>query len=144
MIWHCPIINDLEKTNILVVRYFTYISVNLISFICQIYFQDMSLQPELKLPSKPCSPIIDPHLSPDGTMLAYVRDYELHVLNLLCNKSKQLTFGADDNVLVSFSFTFPYILAGLLSSCLHIRYYQQHYKVQIETKAYSMRPCPMR
>lgn len=68
-------------------------------------------------------------------MLAYVRDYELHVLNLLCNKSKQLTFGADDNVLVSFSFTFPYILAGLLSSCLHIRYYQQHYKVQIETKA---------
>ncbi|KAE9464731.1 hypothetical protein C3L33_03352, partial [Rhododendron williamsianum] len=93
-----------------------------------IYFQDMSLQPELKLPSKPCSPIIDPHLSPDGTMLAYVRDYELHVLNLLCNESKQLTFGADDNVLVRFSFTFPYILAGLLSSCLHIRYYQQHYK----------------
>ncbi|XP_058206185.1 uncharacterized protein LOC131319803 [Rhododendron vialii] len=64
-----------------------------------IYFQDMSLQPELKLPSKPCSPIIDPHLSPDGTMLAYVRDYELHVLNLLCNESKQLTFGADGNVL---------------------------------------------
>ncbi|PSS04455.1 Dipeptidyl aminopeptidase [Actinidia chinensis var. chinensis] len=64
-----------------------------------IYFQDCSLQPELKLESASSSPIIDPHLSPDGTMLAYVRDYELHVLNLFYNESKQLTFGADGNVL---------------------------------------------
>uniref|UniRef100_A0A5B7B472 Putative dipeptidyl peptidase 8 n=1 Tax=Davidia involucrata TaxID=16924 RepID=A0A5B7B472_DAVIN len=64
-----------------------------------IYFQDLSLQPELKLPSESFSPIIDPHLSPDGTMLAYVRDYELHVLNLLDNESKQLTFGANGNAM---------------------------------------------
>ncbi|KAL7214104.1 hypothetical protein ACSBR1_026509 [Camellia fascicularis] len=62
-----------------------------------VYFQDLSLQPELKLPSTSSSPIIDPHLSPDGTMLAFVRDYELHVLNLLNNESKQLIFGADGN-----------------------------------------------
>ncbi|KAJ4839185.1 hypothetical protein Tsubulata_012937 [Turnera subulata] len=54
-----------------------------------------SLKPELKLPSSSFSPIIDPHLSPDGTMLAYVRDYELHVLNILYNESKQLTHGAE-------------------------------------------------
>ncbi|KAI8022619.1 Dipeptidyl aminopeptidase 4 [Camellia lanceoleosa] len=64
-----------------------------------IYFQDLSLQPELKLISA-SFPIVDPHLSPDGTMLAYVKNYELHVLNLLYNESKQLTFGADGNVLV--------------------------------------------
>ncbi|XP_059629037.1 uncharacterized protein LOC132271612 [Cornus florida] len=64
-----------------------------------IYFQDLSLQPELKLPSASFSPIIDPHLSPDGTMLSYVRDYELHVLNLLSNESKQLTSGAKGDVL---------------------------------------------
>lgn len=59
-----------------------------------IYFQDLSYQPELKLPSA-SSPIVDPHLSPDGTMLAYVRDSELHVLYLSLNESKQLTSGAD-------------------------------------------------
>ncbi|XP_050237455.1 uncharacterized protein LOC126687117 [Mercurialis annua] len=60
-----------------------------------IYFQELSSsKPELKLSSLPFSPIIDPHLSPDGTLLAYVKDSELHVLNLLCNESKQLTFGA--------------------------------------------------
>ncbi|KAK2973591.1 hypothetical protein RJ640_023241 [Escallonia rubra] len=62
-----------------------------------IYFQDLSLQPELKLRTPSSSPIIDPHLSPDGTMLAYVADHELHVLNLLDNDSKQLTSGADGN-----------------------------------------------
>ncbi|XP_015573216.2 dipeptidyl aminopeptidase 4 isoform X1 [Ricinus communis] len=63
-----------------------------------IYFQELSSsKPELKLPSSPLSPIIDPHLSPDGTMLAYVKDSELHVLNLLYNESKQLTFGSQGN-----------------------------------------------
>ncbi|KAL0452412.1 UNVERIFIED_CONTAM: Dipeptidyl aminopeptidase 4 [Sesamum latifolium] len=61
----------------------------------QIYIQDTAAQPELKLQSASCSPIIDPHVSPDGTMLAYVRDNELHVLNLLYNMSKQLTMGAN-------------------------------------------------
>ncbi|KAG8381141.1 hypothetical protein BUALT_Bualt06G0091600 [Buddleja alternifolia] len=64
-----------------------------------IYIQDTAVQPELKLPSASCSPIIDPHISPDGTMLAYVRDNELHVLNLLYNMSKQLTVGANENAI---------------------------------------------
>jgi dipeptidyl-peptidase-4 len=65
-----------------------------------IYFQDFSCSnPDLKLPSVSCSPVIDPHLSPDGTMVAYVRDSELHVLNLLYNESKQLTYGANGNSL---------------------------------------------
>lgn len=70
----------------------------------QIFFQNLSSQPELKLPSAPASPIIDPHLSPDGTMLAYVRDHELHVLDLLQNESKQITSGADGNTSVSVHF----------------------------------------
>ncbi|KAG8663151.1 hypothetical protein MANES_01G183000v8 [Manihot esculenta] len=64
-----------------------------------VHFQELcSSKVELKLPSSPFSPIIDPHLSPDGTMLAYVKDSELHVLNLLHNESKQLTHGAQGNV----------------------------------------------
>ncbi|GAB4826219.1 hypothetical protein Ancab_009084 [Ancistrocladus abbreviatus] len=65
-----------------------------------IYLQDLTSQkPDLKLQTTPCSPIIDPHLSPDGTMLAFVRDYELRVLDLLYNEEKQLTFGSRGNVL---------------------------------------------
>ncbi|XAR52212.1 Dipeptidyl-peptidase IV [Bertholletia excelsa] len=64
-----------------------------------IYFQDLSSVPELKLSSIAASPIIDPHPSPDGTMLAFVKDHELHVLNLLNNDLKQLTHGADGDVL---------------------------------------------
>ncbi|KAL9372131.1 hypothetical protein Peur_034375 [Populus x canadensis] len=60
-----------------------------------LYLQELhSSKPELKLPSSALSPVIDPHVSPDGTMLAYIRDSELHVLNLLYNESKQLTHGA--------------------------------------------------
>lgn len=70
----------------------------------QIYLQELySSKVELKLPSSPFSPIIDPHLSPDGTMLAYVKDSELHVLNLLYNEPKQLTHGAQGNVVVGFN-----------------------------------------
>ncbi|XP_047179553.1 dipeptidyl aminopeptidase 4 [Vigna umbellata] len=66
-----------------------------------IYIQDLSLsKPELKLPCVSGSPIIDPHLSPDGSMLAFVRDCELHVLNLLSNESKQLTRGAKEHGLI--------------------------------------------
>lgn len=68
----------------------------------QIYVHDIShSKTELKLPSIPASPIIDPHLSPDGSMLAYVRDCELHVMNLLFDESKQLTHGAKENGFVS-------------------------------------------
>lgn len=63
-----------------------------------IYFQDLSCsKPELKLSSSSCSPVIDPHLSSDGTMIAFVRDCELHVLNLLINEQRQLTHGANGN-----------------------------------------------
>jgi dipeptidyl-peptidase-4 len=69
----------------------------------QLYLQELhSSKPELKLPSSALSPVIDPHVSPDGTMLAYIRDSELHVLNLLYNESKQLTHGAQGNTVVSF------------------------------------------
>lgn len=65
-----------------------------------IYFQEFSCsKPELKLASTSLSPIIDPHLSPDGTMLAYVRDHELHVINFLDDEPRQLTFGANGNTL---------------------------------------------
>ncbi|KAB2596804.1 dipeptidyl peptidase 8-like [Pyrus ussuriensis x Pyrus communis] len=65
-----------------------------------IYFQDLSSSnAELNLPRASGSPIIDPHLSPDGTMVGYVRDCELHVLNLLYNESIQLTYGARGDVL---------------------------------------------
>ncbi|KAI4337969.1 hypothetical protein L6164_016329 [Bauhinia variegata] len=60
-----------------------------------IYIQDISYsKAELRLPNILGSPIIDPHLSPDGSMLAYIRDYELWVFNLLSDESKQLTYGA--------------------------------------------------
>ncbi|KAJ6976693.1 dipeptidyl aminopeptidase 4-like isoform X2 [Populus alba x Populus x berolinensis] len=63
-----------------------------------LYLQELhSSKPELKLPSSALSPVIDPHVSPDGTMLAYIRESELHVLNLLYNESKQLTHGAQGN-----------------------------------------------
>ncbi|XP_054791428.1 uncharacterized protein LOC129297086 [Prosopis cineraria] len=63
-----------------------------------IYIQDVSYsKAELKLPSIPGSPIIDPRLSPDGSMIAYVQDCELFVLNLLSNESKQLSQGAKEN-----------------------------------------------
>ncbi|KAL7106916.1 hypothetical protein ACP275_06G021900 [Erythranthe tilingii] len=64
-----------------------------------VYSQDFGVKPQLKLPSVACSPIIDPHVSPDGATLAYVRDNELHVLNLLFNTSKQLTLGANENAI---------------------------------------------
>lgn len=75
-----------------------------VSVFGQIYFQELSCsKPELKLSSSSCSPVIDPHLSPDGTMIAYVRDYELHVLNLLTNEQRQLTHGANGNTVVIFN-----------------------------------------
>ncbi|KAK8967892.1 hypothetical protein KSP40_PGU014547 [Platanthera guangdongensis] len=63
-----------------------------------VYFQSISgSEPELKLPSSPESPVIDPRLSPDGSMVAYVRDDELFVLDLGGGEPKRLTFGAKEN-----------------------------------------------
>lgn len=64
-----------------------------------VYSQASADKTELLIPSVSGSPIIDPHLSPDGTRLAYVRDNELHVSNLLYNMSKQLTVGANENTI---------------------------------------------
>ena len=36
-------------------------------------------------------------------MLAYVKDSEMHVLDLVHNESKQLTFGAQESTVVSFN-----------------------------------------
>jgi hypothetical protein len=44
--------------------------------------------------STPGAPVLDPQLSPDGTMLAYVRGDELHVTPSTSGEAKQLTFGA--------------------------------------------------
>ncbi|KAL4204805.1 hypothetical protein AMTRI_Chr01g133950 [Amborella trichopoda] len=63
-----------------------------------VYFQDVtSSSPKLKLPSTSSSPIIDPQLSLDGSMLAYVRESEIYVLNLSFGEPKQLTYGTREN-----------------------------------------------
>lgn len=68
----------------------------------QVYFQDLSgSEPILMLQSSSKSPIIDPHLSPDGTMMAYVRDDELmctiYNLGFADGETRQLTFGARES-----------------------------------------------
>lgn len=86
----------------------------------QIYVQDSDAEPELKLLSDSCSPIIDPRVSPDGSMLAYVRDDALHVFNFLDSTSKQLTYGADGDslVCVPFILSFHFIILSCLVSFL--------------------------
>ncbi|KAI4340920.1 hypothetical protein MLD38_025712 [Melastoma candidum] len=67
-----------------------------------VYVQDLSSSdPELRLSSTPSSPVIDPHISPDGTMISFIRDSELHILNLLTNEEVQLTFDAKDGVVTN-------------------------------------------
>ncbi|CAA7402494.1 unnamed protein product [Spirodela intermedia] len=63
-----------------------------------IFFQEIGCSvSEIKLPGIAGLPIIDPHLSPDGSMLAYVKDYELHIQNLSSGEQRRLTFGARGN-----------------------------------------------
>ncbi|KAL6602721.1 hypothetical protein ACP70R_043082 [Stipagrostis hirtigluma subsp. patula] len=63
-----------------------------------VYFQDFcGSEPELKLQSSPMSPIIDPHLSPNGSMIAFVQDDELYTLDFSDNVIRQLTFGARES-----------------------------------------------
>lgn len=86
----------------------------------QIYSQAAADKTELLIPSVSSSPVIDPHLSPDGTKLAYVRDNELHVLNLLYNTSKQLTEGANENTIVSImSYSFDLVCLSVMHAILH-------------------------
>lgn len=48
----------------------------------------------LKIASSPSSPILDPIMSPDGCLIAYVRDEELYVAPVSSGEPKQITFGA--------------------------------------------------
>ncbi|GLJ11548.1 hypothetical protein SUGI_0170550 [Cryptomeria japonica] len=60
-----------------------------------IYVQDLpGMELLLRLESKPSSPLLDPQLSPDGCMIAYVQDDEIHVLSVTGGEPKQITFGA--------------------------------------------------
>uniref|UniRef100_A0A0D6R138 Peptidase S9 prolyl oligopeptidase catalytic domain-containing protein n=1 Tax=Araucaria cunninghamii TaxID=56994 RepID=A0A0D6R138_ARACU len=60
-----------------------------------IYVQDLpGKELFLILESTSSSPILDPQLSPDGSMIAYARDDEIYVLPVTCGESKQITFGA--------------------------------------------------
>jgi dipeptidyl-peptidase 4 len=54
-------------------------------------------EPELKLQSAPSSPVIDPHLSPNGSMIAFVRDDELYSSEFSDGVIRQLTFGARES-----------------------------------------------
>lgn len=87
-------------------------------YIWQIFFQDLSSRPELKLPSISASPLIDPHVSPDGSMLAYIRNHDLHVLDILLNESKQITFGADGITSVSVNLQFGQMIGFF--SCFYV------------------------
>ncbi|TVU09017.1 hypothetical protein EJB05_42455, partial [Eragrostis curvula] len=63
-----------------------------------VYFQDFcGSEPEVKLRSTPSSPIIDPHLSPNGSMIAFVRDDELYSLEFSDGVIRQLTIGARES-----------------------------------------------
>eukprot|EP01018_Ginkgo_biloba_P023452 Gb_24006 [translate_table: standard] len=63
-----------------------------------IYFQDIpGSELHLRLPSTSWSPIIDPQLSPDGHMIAFVRDDEIYVMPVTYGDPKQITSGARGN-----------------------------------------------
>ncbi|VFQ99248.1 unnamed protein product [Cuscuta campestris] len=65
-----------------------------------IYFKDLMGELELKIPSTSSMPIIDPHISPDGTKLAFVKGNELNIFDLIYNNSSQLTSGSNGNIIV--------------------------------------------
>ncbi|KAJ1259382.1 hypothetical protein BS78_10G150300 [Paspalum vaginatum] len=63
-----------------------------------VYFQNFrGSEPELKLKSSPSSPIIDPHLSPCGCMIAFIKDDELYSLEFSDGEIRQLSFGARES-----------------------------------------------
>eukprot|EP00850_Spirogloea_muscicola_P018383 SM000168S02582 [mRNA] locus=s168:76880:80379:- [translate_table: standard] len=47
----------------------------------------------LRIPASPAAPILDPQLSPDGSMIAFVMDDELHVISASIGEPVQLTHG---------------------------------------------------
>lgn len=62
---------------------------------------------------------MDPHLSPDGSMLAFVKDGDVHVMNLSCNEVRQLTVGSNGNISVnlqSFFMNSSFLMKLILSS----------------------------
>jgi hypothetical protein len=77
-------------------------------------------EPVLKLQSSATSPIIDPHLSPDGSMIAYVRDDELHTVGFSDGQTTQLTYGASESgkVLLWSSVNDTHILIGICVHCV--------------------------
>lgn len=63
-----------------------------------IYVQDVpGSELLLRLESTSTSPILEPQLSPDGCMIAYVRDDEIYVLPITYGEPKQISFGARGN-----------------------------------------------
>ncbi|WVZ80259.1 hypothetical protein U9M48_027751 [Paspalum notatum var. saurae] len=63
-----------------------------------VYFQDFcGSEPELKLKGSPSSSIIDPHLSPCGCMIAFIKDDELYSLEFSDGEIRQLSFGARES-----------------------------------------------
>ena len=59
-----------------------------------VYFKDGIDSPARLLVSSEAGPIIDPHLSPDGSVVAFVRDAELHVASVDGGEILQITHGA--------------------------------------------------
>lgn len=88
-----------------------------IRFTSQVYVQDgPGAEPRLRVPSAPGAPILDPQLSPDGTMLAYVQSDELFVTPATSGEPQQLTFGAGGQGKVS-------LLIGCRSFASFVDYY---------------------
>ena len=59
-----------------------------------VYFKDGIDSPARLLVSSEAGPIIDPQLSPDGSVVAFVRDAELHVASVDGGEILQITHGA--------------------------------------------------
>ncbi|KAJ1431203.1 Dipeptidylpeptidase IV, N-terminal domain, partial [Sesbania bispinosa] len=67
----------------------------------QIYIQDIShSKAELKLPSISGLPIIDPHLSPDGSMLAYIHGLAEYIAQEEMDRKTGYWWSLDSNILL--------------------------------------------
>ena len=72
----------------------------------------------MKICGSPLSPILDPTVSPDGSMIAYVREEELFVASLRCGEPKQITFGAREAGKVNFNIKLRITENYQLLSCI--------------------------
>ena len=73
----------------------------------------------MKIYGSPSSPILDPTVSPDGSMIAYVREEELFVASLRCGEPKQITFGAREAGKVNFNINLR-ITENLSTTFMHV------------------------